>query len=163
LATQSPHRHIPPARTGIQLLAAAAAFSLIVGYADYTLAGSQRRAAQDIAARADTGKLWFTGHYGFQYYMELHGARPVDIGRSQPQPGDVVVIPSNNAWPIVPKDEIIGPTAQLRYHVFPWLVTVNHRMHAGFYADAAGPLPFTFGRAPEEIYGLITIVGPHRE
>src|SRR5262249_17886575 len=37
--------------------------------------------------------VWYAGHWGFQYYCERAGLRPVVPGESVLQPGDVLVLP----------------------------------------------------------------------
>ncbi len=45
------------------------------------------------ATRSPGATVWFVGHWGFQYYCERVGMRPVVPGRSVLVPGDVLVLP----------------------------------------------------------------------
>ena len=72
--------------------------SIWVAGADTRLANLAREAAQSIRGRTsnEVGTLWYEGHWGFQYYMEQLGARPVDAENFQIRPGDSVAVPENN-------------------------------------------------------------------
>ena len=76
--------------------------------ADADWANSAELAAVFIHQQTENqpGTVWFQGHWGFQYYMQLLGARPVDFLRTDMQRGDVLVVPENNA------DAYRMPTAQ---------------------------------------------------
>ncbi len=63
--------------------------SLSVTWADYTLANSARHAAKYVSQKfnASNRKIWFVGHWGFQYYMELRGGYQIDKNGSDLNPG----------------------------------------------------------------------------
>ena len=131
---------------------APAILSLLVAQADFQQAGAARNAAQQICTQAAPapGRVWFEGHWGFQYYMQAAGAWPLDSGRLEQLPGDFVVIPGQNSNTGLLPDKI----ATLEHIVvaanFPWLATLSTQTGAGFYSDRWGPLPFAFGIIPPE-------------
>jgi hypothetical protein len=46
------------------------------------------------AARAVPGaRVWYSGHWGFQWYCERAGMRPIVAGQTSLEPGDVLVLP----------------------------------------------------------------------
>ena len=138
----------------------AVAIALGVAVADYQLANSARTAATEITAKYKSANhtLWFEGHAAFQYYMEKLGGRPLDMARSNFQPGDVVVIPE------------VGIIVWLPQGVVGW---VDHRQYmpsvrmnviggdrdglAGFYSANTGPLPFTFGKPAYQSYDFVKV------
>jgi 4-amino-4-deoxy-L-arabinose transferase-like glycosyltransferase len=142
-------------------LVASSVFALLVARADYLLAVAVRQSARQVCAYhgSEPGRLWFQGHWGFQYYMEAMGASAVDIKHPALKPGDMLAVPSNNTDLLPPGSEMILlktftiPSARL-------LATSNARANAGFFfATVQGPLPFAFGRVPPEsvaVYGLKT-------
>src|SRR5262249_16650518 len=79
-------------------LVPAALIALAVTWADYRLANSARTVAKEIDKRYDghSRKIWFQGHWGFQYYMEQHGATAIDVKRWTITPGDITIVPTNN-------------------------------------------------------------------
>jgi hypothetical protein len=94
--------------------------------------------------------MWFEGHWGFQYYMEEGGARPVDFKHPELKPGDGIAIASNNTN-IRALDARNADLAETFQSSGPWLVsTTDQSAGAGFYASALGPLPFAFGRIQPE-------------
>lgn len=51
------------------------------------------RAAVVAIDRPPGATVWYSGHWGFQYYCERAGMKPVVPGKSVLQPGDVLVLP----------------------------------------------------------------------
>jgi hypothetical protein len=145
---------------------AALALSLAVAWADGALAGSARIAADRIrGAYADRpGRLRFQGHWGFQYYMELTGRggnwQPLDERRLVLDPGDVVVIPSNNTNRFALPAASFALVDVVRVASAGWLATMSVPLGAGFYADAWGPLPFAVGAVPHEEYYVLAAARP---
>jgi len=151
-------RKISP-RSVAACLAASSLFALLVARADYLLSVAARQSARQVCAcpRSEPGRLWFQGHWGFQYYMEALGASAINNGHSVLKLGDILAVPSNNTNLLPPGSEMI----LLKTFTIPGpylLTTCNARAAAGFFfASVQGPLPFAFGSVPPEtvaLYGL---------
>jgi hypothetical protein len=143
-------------------LAGAAILSLAVAWADTTFADTARTGAIRVHEQYGTGRsVWFQGHWGFQYYMEQLGAKPVELNQFQPAVGDVVVMPTTNTnlfpmpaeWPIRQTFEL-SPAK--------WISTMNYPLGAGFYSDVFGPLPFVIGPVSPERFSVSEITAPNR-
>jgi 4-amino-4-deoxy-L-arabinose transferase-like glycosyltransferase len=136
-------------------VAACAAVSLWLASADYGLASSARQASQLIVQRHafGPGKVYFSGHWGFQYYMEALGAQPVDV-QEHVALQDVLVQPENNSntFQIPQKDFDLVDSLELDTNV--GISTQNSKVDAGFYSSLFGPLPFAIGRVPPEKYSV---------
>jgi dolichyl-phosphate-mannose-protein mannosyltransferase len=138
-------------------LAAALGLSLLIGlmaaWADYRLADTARDAAARIgrAYAQIPGKLWFQGHWGFQYYMERVGGKPVDFNRSILSRGDIVVTPrqNTNVRPL-PEDLVVHLNTVSLSPGGP--LSVFFSRGAGFYTSVCGPLPFALGKAQNMEY-----------
>ncbi len=147
------------------LVAAPLIPSLIIAFAaaraDYKWAGSQRAAAVSISSGYQGhGNLWFMGHWGFQYYMEKLGGKPVDFTSTVVRPGDMIVIPANNCY-VLPPFLFAGYStiSEMRVPSSGWLATMDPLAGAGFYGDkVSGPLPFIMAPVPEEKYFILTAV-----
>jgi 4-amino-4-deoxy-L-arabinose transferase-like glycosyltransferase len=130
--------------------------------ADYRVAGSARTAAEQIAAQytPPNHKLWFEGHWGFQYYLEKLGGQPIDVGRSLLQPGDVVVVPFDNSGctPLPPGS--VGWVNNLQYSPGSWInLSVGMASGAGgFYSSILGPVPFAVGKEDPHVYCLVKVL-----
>ncbi len=146
------------ARSPILPLAAAAVLSILVLRADYTLAETARTGAALIRARHSPAghTTWFEGHWGFQYYMERVGAKPIEQ-KSRYTPGDVIAIPTTNTGLLAMPAEWTAATGVVDVQPSPWLSTMNSSVGAGFYADVFGPLPFAFGAVPSERFTILTV------
>lgn len=152
-----------PAKVGL-LFVLAAALTAWVCFADYKLAGSARNAAEYIGEKhgSGEGRIWFQGHWGFQYYMQKEGALALDIQKSRLTPGDVVVSPCNNSnvHPLNPS--VFNLVESIEWFPARRISTMNHVVGAGFYSDVWGPFPFFVGVIPPEKYDIHMYTGPAR-
>jgi hypothetical protein len=135
--------------------------SLIVAWSaawgDYRLAAAARAAAALPFDRIAPGHgtVWFAGHWGFQYYMEQTGAKPLTKGETTVAAGDVIVAPYRNADVFVPPAGIIEPKGNQSLPVSSRVTTMETFLGAGFYTDNFGPLPFAFGDVrPTDVYAI---------
>jgi hypothetical protein len=133
--------------------------SLWLARADAELANSARRAVTLIGekTRNRDGTLWFTGHWGFQYYMELSGAHPVDWNHPALRAGDFLVIPSNNANMRVINPEYVASQVEIEVPLHSWAGTIASELGAGFYSSYWGPLPYAIGPVAPERYWILQI------
>jgi Dolichyl-phosphate-mannose-protein mannosyltransferase len=138
-------------------LAAALVLSFAVAWADTAFAATAKTAATRIHESYGTGRtVWFQGHWGFQYYMEQLGAKPVDVKEFRATVGDVVAVPTTNT------NLFEMPASSPRRQTFditsnPWIATMNYELGAGFYADVFGPLPFVVGPVKPERFVIFEI------
>lgn len=51
------------------------------------------RAAAMIRSQSPDARIWYAGHWGFQYYCERAGMQPLIPGQSRLAPGDYLVLP----------------------------------------------------------------------
>lgn len=133
-------------------LGAAALISFLVTWGDFGLANVSRIAATEIHEKYSNRNLWFEGHWGFQYYMERHGARPLDVQRSEPVASDLIVIPITNTNVFQLPPEWAHEVDRFDFPVATAVSTMNLKGGAGFYSDLYGILPFTLNRLPPETY-----------
>jgi 4-amino-4-deoxy-L-arabinose transferase-like glycosyltransferase len=135
------------------------AVSLWVASGDAALANTARIAANYIHqhTRNESGAVEFQGHWGFQYYMELFGARPLEQGVIASNPGDIIVVPVNNTNPFkLVEETILERTVEIP--VPSRVATISTEMGAGFYSSVWGPLPFAIGPVPNERYYMVRVV-----
>jgi hypothetical protein len=129
-----------------------AVLAIWVALADYSFAVAPQTIARVVhsAYGNDSHRLWFQGHWGFQYYLQKEGDSPLDLPHLHLTQGDYIAIPSANAN-VYPLTE---PVAELKTFMVPIrgsLSTMNGETGAGFYASAWGPLPFAFGKVPPQM------------
>ena len=141
------------------LAAPAAAISLVLANADYELAGVGRTAAKDLCANhKPVGRtLWFQGHWGFQYYMEQRGARPLERDFALPVPGDVVIVPAQAVNTFDLATNLVRFVASLEYPLNTHCSTMSVSAGAGFYAATAAPFPFSAGYIDHELYFIFEV------
>ncbi len=149
-------------------LVPAAALALAVAWADYRFANSAREAAGLILSQFESRPetIWFQGHWGFQYYMQERGARPLDRDRSPVAAGDLLVLPRFNTYVGMEANTNpalaglrVRPLTTVELTACPWLATMNRDMGAGFYStEGFGPLPFVFGKVPPEQYYVVKFI-----
>lgn len=145
----------PLQRKVVLALALSGVVSLWLAKADADWANSAKEAAVFIHQQTQNqpGTVWFQGHWGFQYYMQALGARPVDFLRTAMDRGDVLVVPENNADAYrVPTAQFIASTNLLQIKLPQPISTMRWRSGAAFYSSFYGPLPFAFGTSETERY-----------
>jgi 4-amino-4-deoxy-L-arabinose transferase-like glycosyltransferase len=161
-ALRTPSMRWRPAMMAIPL-AAAGAVSLWLTWADTKLADSARTAATLVEqkTRNQPGTVWFTGHWGFQYYMESFGARAVAVNDPPHRPGDyLAVVESNRLFEMRP--EFVTSREVIEIPMRLGITTAQSQLGAGFYSADSGPLPLAIGPVPPERYELIRL-GPRTE
>jgi 4-amino-4-deoxy-L-arabinose transferase-like glycosyltransferase len=144
------------ARVLAPLVSVSLAISLWVAASDAAWAYSCRQAARAIVERhtAAQGHLLFTGHWGFQYYMQELGAQAVDVRKYNISPGDTVVRPGNNSNTKRVAPELVASTDSVELNLNYGVMVLNVHADAGFYTSLAGPLPFAFVRTSPEQYTI---------
>jgi hypothetical protein len=135
------------------------AVSLWLAAADTEMANIERRAASYFQekSRDDFSKPWMEGRWGFEYYMQAFGARPLEPEADQCKLGDLVIIPKYNTslfnFPLT----LTSP----EFVEFPMntrVTAMNHDVGAGFYFSGWGPLPFVFGPVPPQRYAMSRVM-----
>jgi len=149
---------VRPRRIALSIpLAIAAVVTLLVSAADYRFAGASREAAREIGLRysGDGHRIWFEGHWGFQYYMQLFNGSPADLKQTVHRK-DLWIVPSNNTKPFDNKPPNFELETVRIASGLP-VSTMQGDSSAGFYSDFKGPLPYSFGRVPPEEFRVLRL------
>lgn len=136
--------------------------ALAVSWGDASLANCQRSIAQNIHSHLKDYQynVWFQGHWGFQYYMQLYNLKSLDYRNSLIGIGDIIIIPKTNTGQLkLPLDQFTF-VKKLECDPLKWAGTMSKKNSAGFYSDTKGKLflPFVFGDIEAEEY-YVFIVG----
>ena len=132
--------------------------AIVVG--DATLAGSQRAAVERmIAPRLRRGlKVWAGGQWAFLGYAEDAGARALGNTPPLPEVGDYIVISRLDYYGMFRRlplrTELLNTERDQRCGVF----VLNRALHAGFYSNHFGYLPFAVGCGEVNAYDLYRVV-----
>ena len=136
--------------------------ALAVAWGDMSFADCQRSMARIIDAGFSNYpyQVWFQGHWGFQYYMEKHGARPLDYKNSLIGAEDIIVIPKTNTGQVKLPSDRFTFAEKLECRPLSWVSTMSKKNRACYYSITnTGTklyLPFAFGDVdPEEYYLFI--------
>ncbi len=144
------------------LLVPAVFISIMIVWADFAWANTQRQAARMISTEFNgyPGKIYFQGHWGFQYYMEQAGFKALDAIKTSFEDGDIVIVPLDNTNLIsldFRRFELLG---NLRLVSNRYIGVVNAGKSAsGFYLpgrtnDMGAKLPFAVRKIEPEIYAV---------
>lgn len=148
-------------------LAASGAVALWVTWADASLANSAREAAQYVRDHLSKPgiNVSFEGHWGFQYYMQAYQFQPIDFRDFHVGKGDLVVIPDNSSYAAVQSipASVVASRGVLALPVKAGMTTMSQAWGSGFYSDALGPLPYSFGPALSEYYMVLRLQNPAEE
>jgi 4-amino-4-deoxy-L-arabinose transferase-like glycosyltransferase len=135
------------------MLIPAAALSVMVMWSDYSLANSARTAAREIHGIYGHSPVWFEGHWGFQYYMQALGGKPVEKVKTRKLEARIVVIPvSNTNVTILPSQFMPFDIVKVNASGLPNIM--NKPAGAGFYASLWGSLPYSFNGNAEQLYPI---------
>ncbi|MBI5211413.1 MAG: glycosyltransferase family 39 protein [Elusimicrobia bacterium] len=154
----------PLRRWHLATLAASLVLSLSLASVDAYYTRSQKVFAQAVREEyIDKGKtVWFSGHLGFQYYLERAGAKPLDRSRGgwdEARPGDLVVVPQANTTVLVPSSPRRSKKRYLTMiHPLPLRLIRGWDCQAGFYASIWGFLPYAFSTEPVEQFTVVELL-----
>lgn len=133
------------------LIPAVAVAGVILGVLILTgirdLAETQKRAvAELVAPRIQPGeRVWFSGHWGFQWYAEHAGASAATLEQPVPQRGETVVV-SEIDFPFFARKWSDRTVLQrLCYPSSRWGRVMDFEDRAGFFSSPFGYLPWIWG------------------
>jgi hypothetical protein len=144
-------RIIPEARRtarwlmpGVVTAGALLGLLILIGIRD--LAETQHRAvAELIEPQAKLGRVWFAGHWGFQWYAEKAGASPVTSHAPLPQLGDTIVV-SEIDFPIFAQTWTRRRVERhFCYASSKFGRVMDFEARAGFFSSPFGYLPWVWG------------------
>jgi len=151
---------LAPAKGWFIAVAALLPVAVLVLRADVRLAESEHDAAMmvhDFAIAAGSPRVWFQGHWGFQYYMQQWGAQEVDMNSSHCAKGDLLVL----AWDNTNISDIPTRAVRRLARVKPlptyWIASLHLQMMAGFHSDLYGPLPYAIGNGRAERFDIYVL------
>lgn len=148
---------------------ATAAYSAALAHADYQFAEVYRRLAQEIrhdygsntgATDGSSRRVWFTGEWGFRYYMEKAGARILPRTATGPEAGDIIVKPYvASPWvTLYDAGEYTDLLEQRQARIDTPIRLLDFSSHAGFYSTGWGILPFSLtGGEPWEWFNVFQV------
>jgi 4-amino-4-deoxy-L-arabinose transferase-like glycosyltransferase len=136
-----------------------AVLALLVAYGDFRWANNVRSSVEEIRAQhiSNGRRTLFLGHWGFQYYMQLAGAVPLDVVRDELEKGELVVVPNNNTGVFPLPESSATPVTVVQGPPQLWVMTVSPHLWAQFYASNGGFMPFTIGRNPPDTYRVLEV------
>lgn len=139
------------------------ALAALLSVSDQQFAGIYREYAATLPKAMQ--QRWFTGHWGWQYYMEAAGGRALSSS-SNVQPGDEVITPLDPSPQSVPEGIKQEMAARSEIPGFPGLRTITYDGAACFYADGLRAmtvwLPFGFTREPLDVITRWKVVSTTR-
>lgn len=147
-------RMLPGALAGVSLCVA---WTVTAG--DQQAAAAARQGALNAlhGLQSDGRTIWFSGHWGFQWYMEQGGAKPFTLGGEPILAEDVAVIPFGNTGVFGPPESALEPIGVKCVPLNSWISTMAPSRGAGFYSDVYGPLPFALGNSRRDCYAWMKI------
>ena len=128
--------------------------TLWVTAGDTALANSARTSAMRVQAQGIqlSKRVNYAGHWGFQYYMDLYGAKALEYSAPNETPLDLIVLPRNNSNQLAIEDG--RPFDTLVFPMHWGVTTLRPDLGAGFYSSRFGSMPYAFAPLPNEYYDL---------
>jgi 4-amino-4-deoxy-L-arabinose transferase-like glycosyltransferase len=131
--------------------------SVLATWADFDWAGRVRQAAAELDTKyeAQGKKVYFQGHWGFQYYMEAAGARCQDANHVVAGP-DVTTVLAFNSSNVVPSAFSGWQLVETREdRSGEGFYLTDPSSSAGFYSHLLGLLPLSFTSAKPDRYYVL--------
>lgn len=162
LPLRDPHA-APPSQRGTRVALAAVAvgslLSVLIVRTDAAFADLGRRAARElIAPQVQRGeRVWFCGHWGFQWYAQKAGAHPMTRTPPLPQPGDLIAASLRaecHLMPLVSKHQTLASVSDSRFGGRIMALEAG----AGFFSNGAGFYPFMFSTKPLDQIDLVRVL-----
>ncbi len=140
------------------------AITFAVAIADYCQALAGKTAAAHIAeivpAPADGHRLLFTGHWGFQWYMEKIGGTCFDDHTARADVGDWVVMALNNYGLVRFSTHKLNVAGNFGVPITWFISTHSLETGSGFYFAGNTQLPFIVSPVPQEMFILCRVMEP---
>ena len=127
--------------------------SIAVAYADYLWANVYRNFASGKNAHLKNykTKIWFAGHWGFQYYVEQEGFEHVSM-ENLPQKGDIIICATLANYSF-PQDWLKTKAMLIEEYTYITSFPIRTMQRgAGFYSSGSGFFPFVISDVPLEIF-----------
>jgi hypothetical protein len=122
-------------------------YSLAVSYGDYLFAETYRRSAKEICEEFDgeDTTVFYTGEWGFRYYMDKFGAHPITKTGMDAKVNDLIIKPYTALpWVTLYDGDRYSTLLERRVIRLPYPVRIlDFESHAGFYSTGWGILPFS--------------------
>ncbi|HEY3914389.1 MAG TPA: glycosyltransferase family 39 protein [Verrucomicrobiae bacterium] len=135
------------------------AVGLLAAQADFQFAGSARTAAYQIDQHLTqvSKDVTFEGHWGFQYYMEQLGAKPLERDPMNLVSNQMIIMPAGNSLLFKLPVDKVESYSTYRCETSKWMAIMNVNLGAGYYSDGWGPAPFIFGAPPFDSYYVFRV------
>ena len=112
-----------------------------------------------VAPQVAAGKtVWYAGSWGFHWYAEAAGARPLGADPDGPRPGDYIVYSAYRAAAV--GEEHYGRRVDSVVDSGPGGRVMDRGAGAGFYTEGYGYLPWSWGTGEVDHYELWKIARP---
>ncbi|MBV8831327.1 MAG: hypothetical protein JO108_19105 [Acidobacteriaceae bacterium] len=140
----------------VALIAVGAAEGVLLLQGEKTLAASMYNAVNTLVKpHIQAGQtVWYAGHWGFHWYAEHAGARPLTLNAPFPHRGDIIVVSradEPHALEAVSRRKLL----QVLVEAKPSIRIMDPNSRAGFFSNYWGaPLPLGWGSTPTNRFEL---------
>lgn len=133
-------------------------FSLLINFADYSFANAHRNFTKTYAKylKEKNTKVWFRGHWGFQYYMEKEGFTYLGID-DIPKKDDIIIMATHCDYEAfsLPLKERLKFIGSIKYETSYFLRTISPADKINFYSYTIygiGSFPYGISWEPLEVF-----------
>jgi len=159
----------PPNRWVATALGLGLAIQTVIAFwtaaADYQYADTYRRFAEFAKKTYHVekdNKIWYYGHWGWQFYAGKEGFSPITQHGAVPKPGDIVLVPRFVHKGAMPPglQERLEKIAEKRYPARLGVTTMDGWWRASFYATFGTTSPQYFGKGQTyEVFEVYRVKG----
>ena len=159
-------RRIPSGRWGRVVAWSAAVVNSLLGFtvaaADYEFARVYATFARNLAeiSGPGSGRVWCHGYWGWYHYTRLQELRQYVIGRDEPPPKSLLVIPGAVAKPAVMPESLRRRARWVGRQDVPGYIPIrlmSYQAGAGYYSTSWGPLPYAWSMLPWDVFNFFEV------
>ncbi|MDZ4815186.1 MAG: glycosyltransferase family 39 protein [Verrucomicrobiota bacterium] len=127
--------------------------NLVIAQADFAFACASKAIPERLANAFGGRRIWFQGHWGFQYYMQKRGHLPLDFKNLQLRKGDILVVPPNNTNLYdLPRNSLKLLTIMEENSLLNFAKSIDYPNAINFYSNSESPLSYLLGRREGESF-----------
>ncbi len=131
-------------------------------WGDVRYAIAARDAARELSHTYREGNQLprFAGHWGFQYYAQQAGGRPLDFLGDRVGTHEWLILPRANVGVVHFPEKYYARHEHRSFRASRWVATTCQALGASFYSSVQGPFPWVVAPVPDCGYDVVQLVQP---
>ena len=141
--------------------------AVVVGVSDRNFADIHRQAAAKVSKqfrsdqRSLNAKIYFIGHWGWQWYARQNGMIQYEPGETALKQGDILIAPSFASNEGLTSSDLVRLVQEEKIEIpstpWDWFRTISSDPHGNFYSSSLNEFPIQFSTKPLQTYTVFRV------